>query len=231
MPQRNHPMSFEEGTTKLGLIQAAGELFANHGLDGTSIRAIADKAGVNIAAVNYHFGSKEHLYSETLMYVAQRGEHYPAVRALEDKRRLSTPAGQAEVVREIVRAKFETIFAAEVPKWYWQLLMRSLLDPTPSLEAVVRKIFQPEHEAIKELMVRVRPGISEEEAHLWAVLLFGAVAIFEFARSPILMLLGQEDYTPEFIARAREFVAHAMLVALGLAPSCDISNAPEGEPR
>jgi AcrR family transcriptional regulator len=46
------------------LIQAAGELFAKKGFAATSVRDIAQKAGVNVAAVNYHFSSKENLYTE-----------------------------------------------------------------------------------------------------------------------------------------------------------------------
>ena len=62
-------MEVELAGTKLALINAAGELFADHGLEGTSVRAIAEKAGANVAAINYHFGSKENLYAEGLRYV------------------------------------------------------------------------------------------------------------------------------------------------------------------
>ena len=62
-------MNKEPTGTKLVLIRAAGELFATHGFEGTSIRAIAEKAGTNIAAINYHFGTKENLYAEAILYV------------------------------------------------------------------------------------------------------------------------------------------------------------------
>lgn len=41
---------------------AASQLFATKGYDGTSIRDIAETAGVNVSAVNYHFGSKAGLF-------------------------------------------------------------------------------------------------------------------------------------------------------------------------
>ena len=50
------------------LIQAALRLFSERGFDGTGIRDLAEAAGVNVAAVNYHFGSKENLRLETLRY-------------------------------------------------------------------------------------------------------------------------------------------------------------------
>lgn len=46
-------------TTRTNILDAAERLFASRGFDGTSIRAITREAGVNVAAVHYHFGTKE----------------------------------------------------------------------------------------------------------------------------------------------------------------------------
>ena len=47
--------------TKSRLLAVAERLFADHGFDGVSVRQLTTAAGVNLAAVNYHFGSKEGL--------------------------------------------------------------------------------------------------------------------------------------------------------------------------
>ena len=47
---------------KTHIIDAAVELFAEKGFEGTSIRDIATKANVNLAMINYYFGSKEKLF-------------------------------------------------------------------------------------------------------------------------------------------------------------------------
>ena len=54
-----HPFS-----TKDRILGAAEELFAQFGFAGTSLRQVTSRADVNIAAVNYHFGSKENLVNE-----------------------------------------------------------------------------------------------------------------------------------------------------------------------
>jgi AcrR family transcriptional regulator len=54
-------MSDRPGTAE-SLLHAGQELFAEHGYDGASIRAITSRAGANLGAVTYHFGSKEALY-------------------------------------------------------------------------------------------------------------------------------------------------------------------------
>lgn len=51
-------------STKDRILGAAEELFAQHGFAGTSLRQVTTRADVNIAAVNYHFGSKENLVNE-----------------------------------------------------------------------------------------------------------------------------------------------------------------------
>lgn len=51
-------------STKDRILGAAEELFAQFGFAGTSLRQVTSHADVNIAAVNYHFGSKENLVNE-----------------------------------------------------------------------------------------------------------------------------------------------------------------------
>jgi len=53
------------------ILDVAEALFAQHGIQGTSIRTITDQAGVNVAAVNYHFGSKDRLVFELIRRRAQ----------------------------------------------------------------------------------------------------------------------------------------------------------------
>ena len=51
-------------STKERILGAAETLFAQHGFAGTSLRQVTSRADVNLAAVNYHFGSKENLINE-----------------------------------------------------------------------------------------------------------------------------------------------------------------------
>ena len=57
-------MSTTQFSTKDRILGAAEELFAQQGFAGTSLREVTSRADVNIAAVNYHFGSKENLVNE-----------------------------------------------------------------------------------------------------------------------------------------------------------------------
>jgi AcrR family transcriptional regulator len=52
--------------TPAALVTAARELFAQHGYEGTSVRAITQRAGTNLGAITYHFGSKRALYEAVI---------------------------------------------------------------------------------------------------------------------------------------------------------------------
>lgn len=54
--------------TKIKIIEAAEVEFAINGFSGASIRSITSSAGVNTAAINYHFGTKEDLFKEVFRY-------------------------------------------------------------------------------------------------------------------------------------------------------------------
>jgi AcrR family transcriptional regulator len=58
-----------KGSTPNLILDAAEKLFATKGFDGTSLRAITAEAGVNLAAVNYHFGSKEALIDAVIQRI------------------------------------------------------------------------------------------------------------------------------------------------------------------
>ncbi|MBS1587137.1 MAG: TetR/AcrR family transcriptional regulator [Bacteroidetes bacterium] len=60
------PMEYNE--KQLQIIDTAERLFAAKGFEGTSVRDIAQEAGINIAMISYYFGSKEKLIEAIFAY-------------------------------------------------------------------------------------------------------------------------------------------------------------------
>src|SRR5512139_2740884 len=66
-PARRPPATDAQSQdTKSRILDAAESLFTEHGFEATSLRQLTAAAGVNLAAVNYHFGSKEELFQAVL---------------------------------------------------------------------------------------------------------------------------------------------------------------------
>src|SRR3954466_10583855 len=110
----------EADTTRERITNAAGEIFAERGFDGTTIRDICQRAGANVAAVNYYFGDKQRLYVEAVCQAHRwRMERFPLPPWLDD-----TPA-------ETKLGDFIETFVCRVRSgpdgtWHAKLMMREM---------------------------------------------------------------------------------------------------------
>lgn len=122
------PTGYPQHGTAAALVDSARRLFARHGYDGTSVRAITRDAGANLGAITYHFGSKRALYEAVLVAAAS-----PSVE------RLAAAAGQRgpplERLELVVRAFFD--FLHENPDLP-QLIAQQLVSSRPITEAALR---------------------------------------------------------------------------------------------
>ena len=92
-----------EAATKAQVLAAAERLFALHGFQNVSVRDITAEAGVNLASVNYHFGSKDALLFE--IFRRRTAElNRDRARMLHEA---TDKHGGKPPVREILRAFFE----------------------------------------------------------------------------------------------------------------------------
>src|SRR5471032_1898090 len=87
--------------TRRRILEAAEELFMQHGFEGASMRLLTTKAGVNLAAVNYHFGSKDALIEAVFQ---RRLDPMNTGRIAELDRLEKDAGGRALSPEEIIRA-------------------------------------------------------------------------------------------------------------------------------
>jgi AcrR family transcriptional regulator len=66
MPRKSIALDATSADTKTRILDAGERLFVEHGFEATSLRSLTTAAGVNLAAVHYHFGSKEELFQAVL---------------------------------------------------------------------------------------------------------------------------------------------------------------------
>jgi AcrR family transcriptional regulator len=133
------------------ILDAAEELFAERGVADTSVRNITEKAGVNVAAVNYHFGSRESLISRV---VERRASILEAARsgALDLVEKAAREQGRPPTVEDLVNAMIEPVFALTQddnnPGWQhfvrlisrvaWEPQVEQMAPPPSTLELFTR---------------------------------------------------------------------------------------------
>ena len=141
--------------TRKNLLDAAGEVFAEKGYRDATITAICRRAAANIAAVNYHFGSKEKLYVETWRhtFLASLKAHDPDGGVAD-----SAPA---EVrLRGKVTALLHRI--ADEKNTEFLIVHRELANPTGLLNKMRRELLEPLR-AKMETVVREVLGAAASE--------------------------------------------------------------------
>ena len=151
--------------TRARILDAAERLFMAHGYDGTSMRQITGEAGVNLAAVNYHFGSKEALIQE----VFRRRLNWlneERMRALDELE--ATADGQALKPSQIVDAFFSTMIRMAEDEErggviFLRLLGRTLTEPSDFIRAFLAHEYKTVVERYKEALFRSLPDVPKAE--------------------------------------------------------------------
>ncbi|HOK08211.1 MAG TPA: CerR family C-terminal domain-containing protein [Candidatus Hydrogenedens sp.] len=215
-------MSIQDYTDKykkLELIETAGPLFAELGLKGTSIRSIADKCKVNIASINYYFGSKENFYTETLRYVAWQVQCPLAQKILKDpKIDFSSKKTKCQIIQNLIKERVQNYLSDKYPMWYAKLLLRSLIEPPTMFETVISNTFIPELNALVEVIAKCVPEIDKEKCKFWAFSILGEISFYVFAEPGIKMSLGltEKKYNSKILEQLQNHITGLILKGLGL---------------
>ncbi|HET7833949.1 MAG TPA: CerR family C-terminal domain-containing protein [Gallionella sp.] len=142
--------------TRARLLDAAREVFAEYGFQGATVREICRRADANVAAVNYHFGSKDDLLAEALNFSRLKALQVANAKASKNpKTRL----------RLFIHDFMLTLLGETNASGQCQIMARELADPTPVLDEIVRQAIGPLHEFLGKL-VREIVGDKVSEADL-----------------------------------------------------------------
>ena len=160
------------------LLDSAAHEFARHGYAATRVRDIVDAAGVNLAAVNYHFGGKEGLYRATLAMLASRARDDVPTDSPEMR---AAPA--EEQLRGFAKATLLRYLGPEQVSAGSRIMAHELLDPTPAFEATMRTASRPQWERLIEIVTALLgPRASREDVELVSLSIAGQWAFFLFGR-------------------------------------------------
>jgi AcrR family transcriptional regulator len=141
--------------TRNRLLNAAREVFSQQGFQGATVREICRRAETNVAAVNYHFGSKDGLLAEALNFAQLKALQVANVKADE------CPEAR---LRLFIRDFMRMLLDEKTPSSQCRMMARELADPTPALDKIVREAIAPLHEFLGGLVREIAGERTEETA-------------------------------------------------------------------
>lgn len=184
----------ENSDTKEKIAKTAHELFSKFGFSGTSIRDIAQASGVNIAAINYHFGSKSNLYWDIVYNSHCQGNE-----------KLCQLAANATSVEDMVVSMYDFFITekAGVRTAIRMMMTEGVPEPEGEIRASMQlRVGPPGMEAIASVLAReIKEDVSEAASQFIVkgvfFHLFNIVMAKSSAKSDFL-----EKENPEFLDEA-----------------------------
>jgi AcrR family transcriptional regulator len=176
--------------TRTRILDAAEELFMQHGFEGTSMRQLTAKAGVNLAAVNYHFGSKDALIEAVFRrrLDPMNAARIAALEALEGSGRTLSPE---TIIRAFVGEGLRMIEDTRTGgRNFIRLLGRTYTEPAKQIRALIGQLYAPAMERYKSAFERAVPQMPREEL-VWRMhFMFGTLAYTMAATDTVQLIAG-----------------------------------------
>ncbi|RMH48820.1 MAG: TetR/AcrR family transcriptional regulator [Alphaproteobacteria bacterium] len=172
-----NPAERPDAAPRSAIRAAAEALFAENGIDGVTTRTLAERAGVNTAAVNYYFGSKDNLALEVFRDVARRSVR----RRLDNLARIEARAraeGRAADLAELVEAFVDAYVNEDSPRsglLLAHLVLRHRVRPTAWTRAIVREELDGFALRFIAALRRAAPHLDAREVHWRYHLMVGAM--------------------------------------------------------
>jgi TetR/AcrR family transcriptional regulator, regulator of cefoperazone and chloramphenicol sensitivity len=182
--------------TKDRLLAAAGALFAERGFHRATVRDIAARAGANVAAGNYHYGSKKALYLEVLR--AQFAE----IRAVLQARGASRPASELtrlsrRELTALLRARVNVmldLLIGPTPGVHATLMQREMCDPSEALPVIVEEFIAPMVREMRDIVAHLEPGLDARTLERCVYGITGQALFYRFTQPALLRMLGLPAY-------------------------------------
>jgi AcrR family transcriptional regulator len=166
-------MTRTSDVTRERILKAAQRLFADHGYQDTSVRAVVARARVNQAAINYHFGGKDGLYREVLR---------ATIRALTE-RQLAHAEETKEMPRENALAEFikyqlRPLAARDELSRHFRIFNWEAVRPTAIYRKLMSEEATPFLSFAVDLMRRFMPKADQRTLTMAAIWLVGQCVVF-----------------------------------------------------
>jgi AcrR family transcriptional regulator len=192
------------------ILETAGEIFADRGFRETTVREICRRTGVNLAAVNYHFGDKERLY----MAVIKHYKEIAVQKYLQNDSMHDHDPYDVQLSAFIKSFMFHLLGEGH-DSCFGRLMSREYIEPTSALDVIIEEEFRPFFNRLNTIVRQLLGGeISEGKIILCAMSVLGQCLYFRTSRPVISRLLRKDHYTVEEINEIADHITSFSLEAL-----------------
>jgi len=206
--------------TQTRILDAAEELFLQHGFEGASMRMLTARASVNLAAINYHFGSKDALI-EAVLRRRLDPMNASRVAALDhlEAQAADGPVEPDAFIGAFVGTSLRMIEDARGGgRNFIRLLGRTYTDPDKKIRALIGQFYAPAMERYKAAFARALPDLPGDEL-VWRMhFMFGTLSYTLAATDTVQLIAGckpEDRYDARLLeARLTAFLAAGLLAPL-----------------
>ena len=199
-----------QAKTRQQLIAAAADVFAEVGFRAATVRAICDRAGANVAAVNYHFGDKEKLYLEVLRFTQEQAlEKYPTNLGLKGD------ASPELRLKAFISSFLFRIFDDGPIAWHGKLMSREMIEPTAALDALVDEKIRPQAQQLSAIIrALLGPSATLKQARLCGMSVVSQCLFYHHCRPVVSRLFPGQKFGRKDIEDLAEHITGFSIAAI-----------------
>ena len=164
----------QEGSTRAKIIAAALRVFATRGFEAATLKEITSASQTNVAAIHYHFGSKEVLIQEVLASVAN------PINRLRLELLESVPEGAGRTLGHVVRALVIppirlSLEATGDARLLTRLLLQARALPSEFTSTTIFAQYDATAQHFVQALMAATPGLSKQDAYWRYAFAIGAM--------------------------------------------------------
>jgi len=173
--------------TRAQLIDAALEIFGRLGYEGATTRQIAKAANANLAAIVYHFGSKEALHLAVAEHVARSilTKIGPTLATIAAPEATATPEAARAALHRLIGTITDTLLGTAEAELWARFIVREQLQPTAAFD-VIYGFMENAMTTALHIVTTILGVPEDEEIRLRTITVLGQILVFRVAQTLVL---------------------------------------------
>ncbi|EEF62571.1 CerR family C-terminal domain-containing protein [Pedosphaera parvula] len=205
-----HSDDAAQAKTRRQLIEAASEVFAEVGFRAATVREICQRAGANIAAVNYHFGDKAQLYRAALQETFKTSKQkYPPNFGLPAK------ATGEQRLRVFIHSFLLRIFSQGPESRHGKMMAREMIEPSGALDVIVQEEITPMKNELMSIIQELGgTRLSEKKIRLCGMSVVSQVLFYHHCRPVVMRVFPNLSFDASEIEELTDHITSFSLAAI-----------------